>query len=152
MSQKQQLHNSEYHYLNSVEEEKDKSGTAGTTDIPSGTSSIEELNPKTTLKEFYDTIMLFKKEFNQLSNEEIKAILKTQMKEELDDFIQDFHETFKDVNHHDSTLLEMLVALSHIGIEIPRPPKSCPSSPTKEVEKEVYLLDLNKDELNIDML
>jgi len=149
MSQKQQSHNSQYHYLNSVEglapiveEEKDKSGTAGTTDL-------EELNPKTTLKEFYDTIMLFKKEFNQLTNEEIKAILKTQMKEELDDFIQDFHDTFKDVNQHDSTLLEMLVALSHIGIEIPR---SCPSSPTEEVEKEIDLLDINKDELNTDML
>jgi len=140
MSQKQQSHNSEYHYLNSVEEEKDKSGT---TDLPSGTSSIEELNPKTTLKEFYDTIMLFKKEFNQLTNEEIKAILKTQMKEELDDFIMDFNETFRNVNEHDSTLLEMLVALSHIGIEIP---KSCPSSPTEEVEKEIYLLDINKDD------
>ncbi len=133
MSQKQQSHNSEYHYLNSIEEEKDKSGT----------TDIEELNPKTTLKEFYDTIMLFKREFNQLTNEEIKAILKTQMKEELDDFIMDFNETFKNVNEHDSTLLEMLVALSHIGIEIP---KSCPSSPTEEVEKEIYLLDINKND------
>ena len=133
MSQKQQSHNSEYHYLNSVEEEKN-------------TTDLEELNPKTTLKEFYDTIMLFKKEFNQLTNEEIKAILKTQMKEELDDFIQDFHDTFKDVNQHDSTLLEMLVALSHIGSEIPKPPRSCPPSPTEEVEKEIYLLDINKDD------
>ena len=133
MSQKQQSHNSEYHYLNSIEEDKN-------------ITDIEEINPKTTLKEFYDTIMLFKREFNQLSNEELKAILKTQMKEELDDFIQDFNETFSGVNEHDSTLLEMLVALSHIGIEIPKPPKSCPSSPTEEVQKEISLLDINKDD------
>jgi hypothetical protein len=134
MSQKQQSHNSEYHYLNAIDEEKN-------------ITDIEELNPKTTLKEFYDTIMLFKKEFNQLSNEELKAILKTQMKEELDDFITDFNETFSGVNEHDSTLLEMLVALSHIGIEIPKPPKSCPSSPIDKVENKLSELDIKDDAL-----
>jgi len=122
MSQKQNEHND--HYFNSVEI-KDTSGS----------SLIEDLElqeAKTTLKDFYDTILVFKTKFSYLTNEEIKKIIEDTMKDELEDFTNDFHETFQNIKKYDKDLLDMLIALSTIGIEIrrfPPTPKTPPSSP-----------------------
>jgi len=127
MSQKQNEHND--HYFNSVEI-KDTSGS----------SLIEDLElqeAKTTLKDFYDTILVFKTKFSYLTNEEIKKIIEDTMKDELEDFTNDFHETFQNIKKYDKDLLDMLIALSTIGIEIRRfppdtptlSPKTPPSSP-----------------------
>jgi len=119
MSQKQNEHND--HYFNSVEI-KDTSGS----------SLIEDLElqeAKTTLKDFYDTILVFKTKFSYLTNEEIKKIIEDTMKDELEDFTNDFHETFQNIKKYDKDLLDMLIALSTIGIEIRRFPDTSPDTP-----------------------
>jgi len=119
MSQKQNEHND--HYFNSVEI-KDTSGS----------SLIEDLElqeAKTTLKDFYDTILVFKTKFSYLTNEEIKKIIEDTMKDELEDFTNDFHETFQNIKKYDKDLLDMLIALSTIGIEIRKFPDTPPDTP-----------------------
>jgi len=146
MSQKQNQHNE--HYFNSVEI-KDTSGSTLIEDL-----ELDEA--KTTLNEFYQTIQIFKTKFSYLTNEEIKKIIEDTMGDELEEFTNYFHQTFKNIKKYDKDLLDMLIALSTIGIEIRRfpdtpdspriDPKTPPSSPLAQSFSLLEILEENDDE------
>jgi hypothetical protein len=146
MSQKQNQHYD--NYFNSVKIENTSASTL--------IEDIEIQEAKTSLKEFYDTILLFKNKFSYLTNEEIKKIIEDTMSDELEEFTNYFHQTFSNIKKYDKDLLDMLIALSTIGIEIRRfpdtpdspkiDPKTPPSSPLAQSFSLLEILEEDENE------
>ena len=146
MSQKQQSHNQQYHYVNSLAELPEDETT-----IPSNVTPIEELGislvdeaktldsdeedsedeyttpgadtPAELKKQFFTIISDLQKQFPNYTPSDFKRYLEQDedgLAEELNDFRRDFHTVFSDVNKSDPEYINLLIGLSSIGIDIPK--------------------------------
>jgi hypothetical protein len=82
----------------------------------------EEKSAVNILEEFYKIITTLKNEFPYFSPEEFKNFINDddELKEELNDLVIEFKKEFNNIHTSDKDMLNMLIALSTIGIEIPK--------------------------------
>ncbi len=74
------------------------------------------------LEEFYKIITSLKNEFPYFSAEDFKIFINDddELKNDLNDLVIEFKKEFNNIDTSDKDMLNMLIALSTIGIEIPK--------------------------------
>lgn len=137
MSQKQQKHNEQYHYVNTMGELPEDERV-----IPSNVTPIEELGiclvddeeaktldsdeegdevtPAELKVQFFTLITELQRKFPEYTATDFKKYLEEEMTEQLQILQDNFHESFKDVDKTDPEFINLLIGLSSIGIEIPK--------------------------------
>ena len=137
MSQKQQSHSQQYHYVNTMGELPEDE-----TVIPSNVTPIEDLGislldeevktldsdegdeptPAELKVQFFTLISELQRKFPEYTATDFKKYLEEDagMKEQLEILKDNFHESFKDIDKSDEEYINLLIGLSSIGIEIPK--------------------------------
>ena len=137
MSQKQQKHNDQYHYVNTMGELPEDERV-----IPSNVTPIEDLGisllddevktfdsdeeneptPAELKLQFFSLIAELQRKFPTYTATDFKKYLEddAEMAEQLEILKNNFHESFRDVDKTDVEYINLLIGLSSIGIEIPK--------------------------------
>jgi len=136
MSKKQQNHNEQYHYVNTMGELPEDERV-----IPSNVTPIEDLGislldeeaktldsdeegdeptPAELKVQFFTLITELQRKFPEYTATDFKKYLEEEMTEQVKILQDNFNESFKDVDKTDPEYINLLIGLSSIGIEIPK--------------------------------
>ena len=136
MSQKQQKHNDQYHYVNTMGELPEDERVIPSNVTPIGELGISLVDEVKTLDsdeeneptpaelkvQFFSLIAELQRKFPTYTATDFKKYLEddAEMAEQLEILKNNFHESFRDVDKTDVEYINLLIGLSSIGIEIPK--------------------------------
>ena len=173
MSQKQQSHSEQYHYVNILGELPED-----TTVLPSNVTPIEQLGinlldeaktldsdeeddedeqtPAELKTQFFSLIAELQRKFPTYTATDYKQYLEEDagMAEQLQTLKESFHEAFQDVDKSDPEYINLLIGFSSIGISIPKDENDEDESDDEVYEgddelQQIEELKINEPETNV---